>query len=304
MKQWIAAIGCLLACSSAKSEEKWFQACGPVYPIRLEGPACDDPSRIVGFEGKNVSTGVSWCCAKQILTADEICEIEIRKFVESGQRGENITNARYKGIKKQCPSQLEKLAKASGSILPDEQSAREANAFSNNSNVNRRVIGRTMSQEGYNELRSLIKFAIAISPVVNKMYPQRMMPIDHGNSQKQKTSINTYPNDLRDIEKRPSDISGVGGPRGTIYQNHNYKSIAPQPPHNGSSIKAPAASRQPDTSSSKNISNNNSAIPPSATPLITQKQAPSLKGVSLEMKPVPTSADLDNIKQNVLSNLR
>ncbi|QRE73645.1 hypothetical protein [Methylobacterium aquaticum] len=197
---------------AAQAEESWFQACGPVYPVRLEGPACESRASEGGIRGNHPTTGVAWCCVAQQLTREEKCAKDIKKFTEDSRLGKRPSAQRFALLQYDCANELADLSKRTGVKIP---------RYSQRRDVPQSERDRQPPPGGRRGpvidpyLNEVLAYGIAIAAQAAIVYPVRPMKIDPGNSR-----INSggpshpssqYPDVLRDAQRRPSGISGLGG---------------------------------------------------------------------------------------------
>ncbi len=196
---------------AAQAEESWFQACGPVYPVRLEGPACESRASEGGIRGNHPTTGVAWCCVAQQLTREEKCAKDIKKFTEDSRLGKRPSAQRFALLQYDCANELADLSKRTGVKIP---------RYSQRRDVPQSERDRQPPPGGRRGpvidpyLNEVLAYGIAIAAQAAIVYPVRPMKIDPGNSR-----INSggpshpssqYPDVLRDAQRRPSGISGLG----------------------------------------------------------------------------------------------
>lgn len=189
MRRFLAVLLLSGAASAANAEERWFQACGPVYPVRLEGNACTTERSRVGFGGVNPATGVEWCCVSQSFSKEDYCPRLFRSFNEAAARGMKKAQSLYALLKSTCPKELAEVAQAAGQSLPATGGAPRASrmfgeALSQSADSLEQRAAGLRSSSGFSaaDMGEILRFGIAIASTAATMYPVRSMRIDPGRS--------------------------------------------------------------------------------------------------------------------------
>ncbi|MGX7705453.1 hypothetical protein [Methylobacterium sp. Gmos1] len=242
-----------LSSCAAQAEEAWFQACGPVYPVRLEGPACTSREGEIGSRGTD-PTGIDWCCVTQRLTDEERCAKKIKDFTEDSRRGRKPSETRFTLLQMECKNELADLSKRTGAKIPVFSQRRNLPQQGRNAEQDRQMPpGSRRSPVIDPYLNEILKFGIAIAAQAAIVYPVRPMKIDPGKSRTHSgdpsNPASRYPDILRDAQRRPSGISGLGGPgrnSSPVPVNHPSDPGANVPAR---SSMLPAASAKPGSAS-------------------------------------------------------